>query len=97
LETSSVRSGGLEGEAASAARPALVGAARRDAEKELASLDRRLARLGEQIAAQHAVFAEHDQSDYVGLGELQARLAELESETAVLEERWLEVSERLDQ
>ena len=73
-----------------------MGAARRDAEKELASLDRRLARLGDRIASQHTAFAEHDQSDYLGLGELQARLAELESETATLEERWLELSEQLE-
>src|SRR5205085_11376552 len=72
------------------AAPALAGAAKRDAEKELSSLDRRLAKLGQQIAAQHTAFAEHDQSDYVGLGALQARMAELESETATLEERWLE-------
>jgi ABC transport system ATP-binding/permease protein len=76
--------------------PALQGAARRDAEKELASLDRRLAKLGERIAAQHAAFAAHDQSDYVGLGALQAELATLESETAALEERWLELSEQLE-
>jgi len=74
----------------------LAGAAKRDAEKELASLDRRLAKLGERIAAQHTAFAEHDQSDYVGLGELQAQLAALEDETAALEERWLELSEQLE-
>lgn len=87
---------GVDTPAAPAPRPALAGAARREAEKELAALDRRLARLGEQIAAQHAAFAEHDQSDYVGLGDLQSRLAELEAETAAAEERWLEVSERLE-
>ncbi|GMA96080.1 hypothetical protein GCM10025881_29040 [Pseudolysinimonas kribbensis] len=75
---------------------ALAGAARRDAEKERAAIDRRLAKLGELIAAQHTAFAEHDQSDYVGLGALQSRLAELESETASLEERWLELSEALE-
>jgi ABC transport system ATP-binding/permease protein len=96
VETSPTATGGLDTSAAPTARPALQGAARRDAEKELASLDRRLAKLGERIAAQHATFAAHDQSDYVGLGALQSELAELEAETASLEERWLELSEQLE-
>ena len=41
------------------------------------------------------LFAGHDQSDYAGLGELQAKLAELEVEIEQLEERWLEVAEQL--
>jgi hypothetical protein len=96
IETREAAAGGLDTPAAPTARPALAGAAKRDAEKELASLDRRLAKLGDQISAQHREFAEHDQSDYVGLGALQARLAELESETATLEERWLQLSEQLE-
>ena len=96
LETAGAAPVGRDASASPAARPALAGAAKRDAEKELASLDRRLAKLGGQITAQHTAFAEHDQSDYVGLGTLQAKLAELESETATLEERWLELSEELE-
>ena len=58
------------------------GAARRDAEKELAAIDRRLAKLADAIRSTHDEFAAHDQSDYAGLGALQAKLSELESEAA---------------
>jgi len=87
---------GVAAEARNGLGSKLQRAAKRDAEKELASLDRRLAKLGEAIAAQHAAFAAHDQSDYVGLGTLQTRLADLEAETAALEERWLELSEQFE-
>jgi ATP-binding cassette subfamily F protein uup len=74
----------------------LSGAARRDAEKELAATDRRLAKLADAIRSTHDEFAAHDQGDYAGLGLLQAKLSELESEAAALEERWLELSAQLD-
>jgi ATPase subunit of ABC transporter with duplicated ATPase domains len=75
---------------------ALGGSARRDAEKELAATDRRLAKLADAIRSSHDEFAAHDQGDYVGLGVLQAKLSELESEAAALEERWLELSSMLE-
>jgi hypothetical protein len=74
----------------------LSGAAKRDAEKELAAADRRLAKYTEQIAAKHAEFAAHDQNDYVGLGNLQTELSALEGDAAKLEERWLELSALLE-
>lgn len=90
--------GGLDTRPAAAPQPpgGLSGAARRDAEKELSATDRRLAKLAAAIRAKHDEFAAHDQSDYVGLGTLQAELAALESEHAALEERWLELSEQLE-
>lgn len=45
----------------------LTGAQRRAAEKEVNSIDRRLAKLADKVAQMHARMAEHDQSDYVGL------------------------------
>ena len=51
-------------------REPLSGAQRRAAEKELASVDRQLARLADRIAAKHLELAEHDQSDHVALTEL---------------------------
>ncbi|MGN6127692.1 MAG: ABC-F family ATP-binding cassette domain-containing protein, partial [Humibacter sp.] len=45
----------------------LTGAALRDAQKEVASLERRLGKLTERIDAARTALAEHDQSDYVGL------------------------------
>jgi ATPase subunit of ABC transporter with duplicated ATPase domains len=76
--------------------PGLSGAERRDAEKELAALDRRLAKTGDAIRAKHDDFAAHDQTDYVGLGTLQEELNALETEHDALEERWLELSEQLE-
>ncbi|MFD4422656.1 ABC-F family ATP-binding cassette domain-containing protein [Agromyces sp. NPDC058484] len=75
---------------------ALAGAERRAAEKELSSIDRRLEKLQAQIAEQHERLARHDQSDYVGLGELGDELGRLEASVAELETRWLEVSEALE-
>jgi ATP-binding cassette subfamily F protein uup len=72
------------------------GSARRDAEKELAAITRRLAKVGDAIRTKHADFAAHDQSDYVGLGRLQEETAALENEAATLEERWLVLSEALE-
>ncbi|AYG02673.1 ABC-F family ATP-binding cassette domain-containing protein [Gryllotalpicola protaetiae] len=74
----------------------LSGADRRNAEKEVASIDRRIARLQADIATAHDKLAAHDQSDYVGLGALTDGLRTLESELADLETRWLELSEQLE-
>ncbi|WP_173924550.1 ABC-F family ATP-binding cassette domain-containing protein [Agromyces sp. Marseille-P2726] len=93
----SVRANGLETPAPRAPRSAeLTGADRRAAEKEIASIDRRLEKLQAQIADQHERLARHDQSDYVGLGALGDELAALEASVAELEIRWLEVSEALE-
>ncbi|PZQ90782.1 MAG: ABC transporter ATP-binding protein [Leifsonia xyli] len=78
------------------APPALAGAERRAAEKELASVERRMAKVAEAIVAQHASFAAADQSDYAGLQRLQEELAALQDEASALEERWLELSEQLE-
>ena len=67
----------------------------RDAEKELAAINRRLAKLAGEIRG-HERLAAHDQSDYVGLGELADELGALEASVAELETRWLEVSELLE-
>ncbi|MRG60873.1 ATP-binding cassette domain-containing protein [Agromyces sp. CFH 90414] len=84
------------GTAGPAAAPALAGADRRAAEKELAAIDRKLEKLQADIRAQHEKLARHDQSDYVGLGVLGDELAGLEASVADLETRWLEVSELLE-
>jgi len=76
--------------------PALAGAERRTAEKELSSIDRRLEKLAGEIARMHERLAVHDQGDYVGLGVLGDELRALEASVAELETRWLEVSETLE-
>ncbi|OBI89521.1 ABC-F family ATP-binding cassette domain-containing protein [Mycobacterium sp. 1245805.9] len=83
-------------EAAPAAVSGMSGAERRTAEKELAAVDRQLARLAERIAAKHHELAEHDQSDHVGLARLTGELRGLEGEVAATESRWLELSELLE-
>ena len=80
-----------------AARPQeLSGAARRAAEKELASTDRQLARLADRVTAKHTELAEHDQSDHVGITRLTQELRALEDEVTATESRWLQLSETLE-
>ena len=76
--------------------PGMSGAQRRTAEKELASIDRQLARLADRIAAKHTELAEHDQADHVGITRLTRELRALEDEVGALEGNWLELSEVLE-
>jgi ATP-binding cassette subfamily F protein uup len=76
-----------------AAPQAISGSELRAAQKEIAAIDRRLARLADQIAAKHHELAEHDQSDHVGITRLTQELRQLEGDVAGLETRWLELSE----
>ena len=71
----------------------LSGVELRSAQKELAAVDRRLARLAEQIEAKHHELAAHDQSDHVGLAALTRQLRALEDEVAEAENQWLTLSE----
>jgi len=76
--------------------PALSGAELRAAEKELASLERRIERLQQQAADARIKLADLDQSDYQLLGTEMAKITALDDEAAGLEERWLELSELLE-
>jgi ATPase subunit of ABC transporter with duplicated ATPase domains len=83
--------------ATSASRPqAISGAELRATEKEIAAIDRRLARLADQIAAKHQELADHDQSDHVGITRLTQELRGLEDDVAGMENRWLELFEVLE-
>lgn len=73
--------------------PALAGAALRDAQKEVASVERRLARLTEQINDAKNALATHDHSDYLGLTKRMQEIGALEAEVQALEERWFELTE----
>jgi len=73
----------------------LTGAERRAAEKELASLERRMDKLSQQISRVHERIADHDQTDFEGLQSFTSELRELETESSELEDRWLELSEEL--
>ena len=91
------KAGGADGtEAGGAEEPAgLTGAERRAAEKELASLERRMDKLSQQISRVHEHMADHDQTDFEGLQSYTRELRELERESSELEDRWLELSEEL--
>ena len=85
-----------QGSPIEAARPSAPSssAEQRVAAKALQATERKLERLGERITALHTRMAEHDPSDYVGLGRLHEELAGLEDEVAELEDAWLDLSER---
>jgi ATP-binding cassette subfamily F protein uup len=76
-----------------AARPALSGAALRDTQKELASVERRLAKLADEIDAARNALGSHDHSDYQGLSKRMKEIAGLEGDVQALEERWFELTE----
>jgi ATPase subunit of ABC transporter with duplicated ATPase domains len=71
------------------------GAELRAAQKEIAAIDRKLARLAERIEAAHEAMARHDQSDYQGLIQKTKELRALQDEVSDLETRWLELSEHV--
>lgn len=79
--------------AAASSRPGLSGAELRTAQKEVAAIERRLAKLTVLIDAAHVRIAEHDQNDYTGVAAQTTTLQELEGEVSQLEERWLELYE----
>ncbi len=81
--------------AASASPAQLSGADLRAAQKEIAALERRLEKLESQIGAARTALADHDQSDYVGLGAEMARIGTLEAERDDVEARWFELTEQL--
>jgi ATP-binding cassette subfamily F protein uup len=77
-------------------KPALGGAELRNAQKELASIDRKVAKQQAKIQDLHNSLAAHDQSDYTGLGKLQAEVAAAEDAVASFETRWVELSVLLE-
>ncbi|OBK39775.1 ABC transporter ATP-binding protein [Mycobacterium sp. 1245111.1] len=79
-----------------AAPQQISGAELRAAQKELSAVDRRLARVADQITAKHQQLAEHDQSDHVGITQLTRELHALHAEMAAWENRWLELSELVE-
>ncbi len=88
---------GSPASAPAAAAPAagLDGAALRTAQKEVSALERRIQKLTQQVdAAKHAL-ADHDQSDYGGLGDKMAAITAQEAEIAELEEKWFELTEQI--
>ncbi|MET0813499.1 MAG: ABC-F family ATP-binding cassette domain-containing protein [Microbacterium sp.] len=81
--------------ASAVAAPGLSGADLRAAQKEVSALERRLEKLEKQIAAAKTGLADHDQSDYAGIGVEMARIGTLEAERDDVEERWFELTEQI--
>jgi len=77
-------------------KPNIGGAALRNAQKEIGSIDRKVVKLQERIAVKHEKLASHDQSDFAGLSELGVKLSELEATIADLETRWVELTELIE-
>lgn len=86
---------GTESKSKEAAKSSLSGAALRDAEKNLARLERALEKLSGDEAKLHEQMAQHDPSDYQGLAEMAAKQAEYNAKRDQLEVDWLEASELL--
>jgi len=66
----------------------------REAQKELARLERRLERLAEQESRLHEAMAEAA-GDYTRLAELDAELKEIQAQREAVETEWLELAERI--
>ncbi|ANI92989.1 ABC-F family ATP-binding cassette domain-containing protein [Dietzia timorensis] len=93
-------SGGMKSatptEATAHAEPKLSGAEKRAAEKQLASVERKMDKASAEIEKLNAEMAAHDQSDIGGLSDLGKKVSAKEAEIAELEEQWMELSEGLD-
>lgn len=87
--------GAASAPAATAAPVGLSGAELRAAQKEAAALERRIAKLTEQVDAARTALADYDQSDYEGLAREMAAISALQDEIAAAEERWFELTEQI--
>jgi ABC-type multidrug transport system ATPase subunit len=74
----------------------LSGAELRNAQKESAAIERKMAKLQQEISDIHDSMAQHDTSDFEGLAQLNQKIVAREQEISDLEVRWLELSELLD-
>ncbi|MBC9953162.1 ABC-F family ATP-binding cassette domain-containing protein [Leucobacter sp. cx-42] len=96
VATSTTTGGGSAASAASAsAEPALSGAERRAAEKELSAIERKMERLQKDIVKARDGLATLDQANYSLLNAEMAKITAVEAEVEELEMRWLELSEQL--
>jgi ABC transport system ATP-binding/permease protein len=73
----------------------LDGADLRSTQKEVAAVERRLKKVLQLKAELNAKMAAHDPADYAGLSALAERLPVLDAEAGDLEDRWLDLTDRL--
>ena len=81
---------------AASGRRNVDGRAEREARKEIASIERKLGKLPPQIDEVNDRIAAHDQSDYLGLQVHVDELKLLQARQSELEDRWLELTEQLE-
>jgi len=74
-------------------QPASGAKTTRETKKQLALLERRLARLKDEELSVMAALAKTDPTDYTALSELTTQLNALDQATAAAEDQWLELSE----
>jgi ATPase subunit of ABC transporter with duplicated ATPase domains len=74
----------------------LSGAELRNAQKESAAIERKIAKLQQEISEIHDAMSQQDSSDFEGLAQLNQQIVSREKEISDLEVRWLELSELLD-
>lgn len=85
----------VETKASAPVSTGLKGAALRDAEKNLARIERALQKLSTDEAEVHAKMGEHSQEDFEGLAKLVKLQNDLNQKREDLEAEWLETSEAL--
>ncbi|MBP6684498.1 MAG: ABC-F family ATP-binding cassette domain-containing protein [Leucobacter sp.] len=95
-KTAKPAGGGQSGKSAQPAKPKLSGRELRDAQKEIASVERKIARMQGDIKKGRDGLATLDQGDYQLLNAEMAKITALESDVDALELRWLELSELLN-
>jgi len=95
-KSSSSVSGGASSSGGGAAATSLSGADLRAANKELASMERRIDKLHSKIDAARTALADHDQADYQGLAAETESIRTMEAELEDLEERWMELGESIE-
>jgi chromosome segregation ATPase len=67
----------------------------REIKKKRSSTERKMGTVRGKLEDARAALLEIDGTDYVALGEQQAKITQLETEIAKLEDAWLEYSELL--
>jgi ABC transport system ATP-binding/permease protein len=75
---------------------ALSNADRQAATRELASVERKLQKIPDQISQLEARLGSHDQADYDGLIRFSEQLNDVRAKASELENRWLELTELLE-
>jgi ATPase subunit of ABC transporter with duplicated ATPase domains len=64
--------------------------------KQASAIDRQLSRLRSQLEAANQELAEHDPTDYIGIGQKAGQAEAIKQQIDAAEERWLELAEQIE-